>query len=102
MEKISKLNEREYNKNPFDAYRCFHIGDFRVSDDIMVMKNGKRVSGTVTAVDLKNVVISYETKDGSAHNAGINDIVFLGDSRPMGTQNVGQGNKGRGGAYDRG
>ena len=68
----------------------------------MVMRGGKRVSGTVTAVDLKNVVISYETEDGSAHDAGINDIVFLDDTRPMRLSGTQHRNKRRGGVYDRG
>ena len=99
MEKINKIN-KEYNKNPFDAYRCFHIGDFRVSDRIMVNSNGERVSGIVTAVDLKNVLISYEAEDGSNHEAGINDIVFLGDSRPGSVPNNKKTNRKRS-VYDR-
>ena len=102
MEKINKKREREYNRSPFDVHRCFHIGDSRVSDEVMVMKDGSRVSGVVTAVDLKNVMISYQEEDGSEHEAGINDIVFLGDSRSGYPSNNRGGGRGNRSAYDRG
>jgi hypothetical protein len=80
MKKITERTENKF-KNPFDVHRCFHIGDFRVSDNIRVMiENRTRISGVVTDVDLKEVVISYITEDGSQHKAGINDIVYLGSS----------------------
>jgi hypothetical protein len=67
-----------YIKNSkWDSDFCFHIGDFKKEDCIIVKNSKQKERGLVVSVNKSQMQITYKRADSSQRTTSIEDIVYL-------------------------
>ena len=75
---INKKGGKRYRENPYKTnYDCFHIGDFKSGDSIIVYDNGDRVRGVVTKIHSQKWEIEYKTFSKEENITSMNNILLL-------------------------